>query len=178
MNEKLTKCKTCGEEIAKNIKKCPKCGADQRNFFMKHKVISVIGIFVILGIIGSVAGNNSKSNYGQTGKDTSTTQTQQTNTKSTTDTKQQEKPKYEILNHKMITDDDGIKYVTGQIKNNSGKTSGYVQVEINLYDSNNTQLGSTLANLNNLEDGKVWNFKAPVTEDNTASYKIMNVTGF
>ena len=78
----------------------------------------------------------------------------------------------------MITDDDGIKYVTGQIKNNSGKTSGYVQVEINLYDSNNTQLGSTLANLNNLEDGKVWNFKAPVTEDNTASYKIMNVTGF
>lgn len=175
MNEKLTKCKTCGEEIAKGIKKCPKCGANQRNFFMKHKVISVIGILVILGIIGSITGNNSKSNYGQTGKDANT---QQTSTKSTTDTKQQEKPKYEILDHKMITGDDGVKYVTGHIKNNSGKTASYAQIEINLYDANNTQLGSTLDNLNNLEDGKVWNFKAIVDKDNTASYKIMSVSGF
>ena len=54
----------------------------------------------------------------------------------------------------------------------------YVQVSINLYDKNDSQVGSTLANVNNLEPGKTWNFEAPVMEQNVASYKIVEVTGF
>ena len=49
----LKKCKECGTEVSsKGI--CPKCGKDQRNFFIKHKVITfmliVIFSMVIIGI--------------------------------------------------------------------------------------------------------------------------------
>ena len=50
----LVACKACGKEIAKGVKKCPNCGKDQRNWFMRHKILSFIGILVILGIIGSI----------------------------------------------------------------------------------------------------------------------------
>jgi hypothetical protein len=70
-------------------------------------------------------------------------------------------------------------YVVGTIKNNNvGKTYGYVQVTINLYDKSGAQVGSTLANVNNLEPGGVWKFKAPMIEKDAASYKIKEITGF
>lgn len=50
---KLVECKACGKDIAKGVKKCPNCGKDQRNWFMRHKIISFIGIIVIFSIIGS-----------------------------------------------------------------------------------------------------------------------------
>jgi len=70
-------------------------------------------------------------------------------------------------------------YVVGSVKNNNaGKTYGYVQVTINLYDKSGAQVGSTLANVNNLEPGGVWKFKAPMIEKDAASYKIKEITGF
>ena len=39
---------------------------------------------------------------------------------------------------------------------------GYVQVEINIYDQNNNQIGSTMDNVNNLAPHTKWTFKAPV----------------
>lgn len=48
---KLVECKACNKEIAKGVKKCPNCGKDQRNWFMRHKIMSFIGIIIILGII-------------------------------------------------------------------------------------------------------------------------------
>lgn len=52
----MTNCKECNSEISKKAKQCPNCGADTRNWFMRHKVISLIGIIVILGVIGSIGG--------------------------------------------------------------------------------------------------------------------------
>jgi len=49
---KLVICKACGKEVAKGAK-CPNCGHDQRNFFMKHKIITVILVLVIIGGFGS-----------------------------------------------------------------------------------------------------------------------------
>ncbi|MFQ8923928.1 MAG: zinc ribbon domain-containing protein [Clostridium paraputrificum] len=60
-NKNMTTCKACGKEIAKGVKKCPHCGKDQRNFFMKHKIISIIAIFIVLGVIGSVTGGKDDS---------------------------------------------------------------------------------------------------------------------
>lgn len=54
---KMTNCKACGEEIAKGVKKCPHCGKDQRNFFMKHKILSGLVIIILLVIIGSSTAN-------------------------------------------------------------------------------------------------------------------------
>jgi hypothetical protein len=55
--EKMVNCKACGKDIAKGVKKCPHCGKDQRNFFMKHKIITIIGVLILIGIISSIGGN-------------------------------------------------------------------------------------------------------------------------
>jgi len=55
MNEKMmTECKACGGDIAKGVKKCPHCGKDQRNFFMRHKIITGFLVLMILGSIVSI----------------------------------------------------------------------------------------------------------------------------
>ena len=58
MSNKITKCKACGNDVAKGAKSCPNCGKDQRNFFMKHKIISIILILIILGGIGTALGDD------------------------------------------------------------------------------------------------------------------------
>ncbi|APM37425.1 hypothetical protein [Clostridium kluyveri] len=56
-NKNLVKCKACGADIAKSAKKCLHCGEDQRNFFMRHKVLSIIIILIVLAGIGSALNN-------------------------------------------------------------------------------------------------------------------------
>lgn len=88
------------------------------------------------------------------------------------------KPRLEILEHHPCTGDFGAKMICGTVINNSNRTIGYVQIEINLYDSDMSLVDSTLDNINNLEPGSKWKFKAPVLEDNVSSYKIKDVSGF
>ena len=49
----MKKCKDCGTEISGSAKVCPKCGKDQRNFFQKHIVLTVIGVLFIIGLLCS-----------------------------------------------------------------------------------------------------------------------------
>ncbi|MCY8748124.1 DUF4352 domain-containing protein [Bacillus spizizenii] len=60
MSGKMQHCKTCGQEIAKGVKKCPNCGKDQRNFFMRHKIITFILAIVVIIIIANI-GNSGDS---------------------------------------------------------------------------------------------------------------------
>ena len=54
-------CKECEAEVSsKGI--CPKCGKDQRNFFIKHKVVTFILILAVLGAIVGASGSENKSN--------------------------------------------------------------------------------------------------------------------
>lgn len=91
--------------------------------------------------------------------------------------KPEKKPNLELIDHKS-TSDSFSSYIEGTIKNNSGRDYSYVQVEINLYDKDGAQIGSTIDNVNNLEAGATWKFKAIVLESNVASYKIKDITGF
>jgi len=50
----MKKCKSCQKEIDDKAKKCPHCQADQRNWFVKHKIITVILALVLVGIISTV----------------------------------------------------------------------------------------------------------------------------
>lgn len=85
------------------------------------------------------------------------------------------RPDLEVLSHS--TESDGyLRYIVGEIRNNTDKTYSYVQVEIGLYNGESL-VGSTLDNVNNLEPGQVWQFKALVYEDNATSYKITDVSG-
>lgn len=54
--KKLIKCKTCGAEIAKKAKTCPRCGAKQHQG--AYIAISIIVVFVIIVAIGIAVGNN------------------------------------------------------------------------------------------------------------------------
>lgn len=60
----MVSCKACNKEIAKGVKKCPHCGKDQRNFFMKHKILTGILVVVLLAAIGSATGGDDKPSSG------------------------------------------------------------------------------------------------------------------
>lgn len=50
---KLVKCKTCGEEIAKNAKFCPKCGAKRKKHTVLGILLVIIGVFLFVGAFGA-----------------------------------------------------------------------------------------------------------------------------
>lgn len=75
-------------------------------------------------------------------------------------------------------DSIGAQYAEGTITNKTTKQYSYLQVEINEYDASGAQVGSTLANVNNLEAKGTWKFKASVTDQNVKSVKLKDVTGF
>ncbi len=89
----------------------------------------------------------------------------------------EKRPDLELL-EASSTADAYTRYVVGKIRNNTNRTYSYIQVEINLYDKNGNQVGSTLANVNNLEPGAVWSFKAPILEEEAAQFKVAGITGF
>ena len=57
----MKKCKSCQSEIDDKAKKCPKCQADQRNWFAKHKIITIIFAFILIGIISGSGGNKANN---------------------------------------------------------------------------------------------------------------------
>ena len=84
----------------------------------------------------------------------------------------------QLIDSNVQSGDFGTKYIVGTIKNNGKRTYSYVQVTINLYDDDGAQVGSTLDNINNLEAGGTWRFKAMVFEPDATNYKIKEITGF
>lgn len=98
--------------------------------------------------------------------------------------KQEAAPKKEVKKDLELLEKDnvvenGVRYITGTIKNNTSKKYAYVQVDISLYDESGAQVGSTFANINNLEPDGTWKFKAVVLDDKTASkYKVTNISGW
>ena len=77
---------------------------------------------------------------------------------------------------------DGFSYyIEGELVNNKSRKYSYVQIEFNLYDSNGVQLGSAIANINNLEANGTWKFKAIDlcgNSESIKSYKVVDVTAF
>lgn len=49
---KMVKCKTCGEEIAKSAKVCPKCGAKQKKHTVLGIILVILGVLLIAAAIG------------------------------------------------------------------------------------------------------------------------------
>ena len=84
---------------------------------------------------------------------------------------------YTISELKGVNQGSGFGKVTGALKNNTSRDLTYVQVEINLFDSSGAQVGSTLANVNNLAAGGLWRFEA-VTFQEFSRFEVADVTGF
>lgn len=56
------KCPKCQEEVLKDAKKCKHCGADLRNWFMRHKIITALFVFYLIGSVFMNGANNVKNN--------------------------------------------------------------------------------------------------------------------
>lgn len=67
------KCPKCQEDIRLDAKKCKHCGADLRNWFMKHKIITGILTLFVIGIIGSAMGSNKETSNNSIGTANSNT---------------------------------------------------------------------------------------------------------
>ncbi|MGB4107839.1 MAG: FxLYD domain-containing protein [Alphaproteobacteria bacterium] len=72
----------------------------------------------------------------------------------------------------------GVGKIVGTLKNTTGREYGYIQIEFNLYDAGGNQVGSTLANINNLEPGRTWKFEAPVLTGEATEAQVKNITSF
>lgn len=96
MNKKLTNCKACGKELAKGVKKCIECGKDQRNFFMRHKILTGFLVLFIIGFIGSIGENSSNSSDVKNSSNESELMAQDTEVKSVEDVSNKEEAKEDI----------------------------------------------------------------------------------
>ena len=65
----MKKCKSCQSEIDAKAKKCPHCQADQRNWFIRHPILTVLLVFFILGIIGAAGGKQTSINEATTSEE-------------------------------------------------------------------------------------------------------------
>ena len=54
----------------------------------------------------------------------------------------------------------------------------YAQITFNLYDDSGAQVGTAMANINGLEPGGRWKFKATTFGTQFSKYKINDLTGF
>jgi hypothetical protein len=68
--------------------------------------------------------------------------------------------------------------ITGTVVNRRGRKLRYAQIKFILYDSSGAQVGTALANINDLEAGARWNFKATSFGVKFTSYKFSELSGF
>ncbi|AYD39834.1 hypothetical protein D4Z93_04605 [Clostridium fermenticellae] len=150
-----------------------------------HKENSQVG----KNTISQVSTQNDNSSTSTDQNNDSSTNTQQDNN-ATSETDNNTATQTETVQHPntsgKLTSDDGMLelendyssdgHVCGTIKNLSNDSYSYVEVDINLYDASGNQVESTLANINNLEGDKNWNFKAPViNQDRVSKYKVVGI---
>lgn len=143
--------------------------------------LSILGaIFAVLIVLGFVVGGSggSKQDFVSTGEKQEATTTE---AEATTQQEAEPEPqaKYVISDEEAVVDEFSYK-ITGILTNNSGRDCSYVQVEYNLYDADGNQIGTALANINNLKDGGTWKFEAFAftSPESIASFELADVTGF
>lgn len=98
------------------------------------------------------------------------------------------KDNLEITNTELVVDSYVIDsttyynvYVQGTAKNISNKNYSYASVEFSVYDADNNNLGTALANINNLASGDTWQFNAMLINTATSApttYKLVKITVF
>ena len=126
-------------------------------------VLIVVVVLVALGAFGSLSG-------GDKGSDSSTSagaaKTEQT---------EEKKPEQEPYTSNPY----GVK-ITGTLVNNTDEDKSYLQIEYNLYDADGAQIGTALANINNLKAGGTWKFEAASMEkpEDVANWERVDVSGF
>lgn len=124
-------------------------------------------VLVVIGAIGS-GGSNESMDDGSSQEP----QTQQI---------QEPAPEpYTVTDEAMDSSNPYCAYITGTLTNNTEDEKSYIQVSYNLYDADGAQIGTALANTNNLKAGGAWKFEAVGTVEpaKVASWELADVSGF
>ncbi|QJC98244.1 YxkC [Bacillus mojavensis] len=187
MAGKLVPCKACGQEIAKGVKKCPNCGKDQRNFFMRHKIITFILAVVVIIIIANIGGGGgseatsktSSSSKAETEKTYNIGDTVKTEKTEVTVTKVEKRDSVgnEFLN-KKASDGGILVAVQYTVKNVSKKPiSSFSIPTVKLVDSTDTSYDADIdASSNYAAETKIDDSK--ILSDLNPNIKVTNVEVF
>ena len=180
----MIKCKTCGADIAANAKACPQCGAKNKKPIYTKWWFYVLIVLVVIVIASSGAGNKS-DNQNSTGlQETTVADTAKKESTETTgenaiqglNNALSKSKLEEVAAPEAAEGDFGLKKINGSLKNISGKTLSYVQITFALYDEDGAQIGTAVANINNLTKDSVWKYSAtPLTTDEWVSFEVTEI---
>lgn len=134
-------------------------------------VLIVVVVLVALGAFGSLSGGDKGSDSSTSAGAAKTEQTEE---------KKSEQEPYTISDETLDTSNPyGVK-ITGTLVNNTDEDKSYLQIEYNLYDADGAQIGTALANINNLKAGGTWKFEAASMEkpEDVANWERVDVSGF
>jgi len=70
----------------------------------------------------------------------------------------------ELMKSRWVTDDDGLTYIVGRIRNNSGGSVSFVHVEFPVFNRFHEQVGVAQDTISNLAPGATWKFRALVPD--------------
>lgn len=159
---KLVNCKVCGAEIAKSAPTCPHCGAKRKKRGMGcfGSLFLVFLIFIVIGIASSdTSGGASDSDdifYNESSGDLEN-----------------------VVSPQDVVGQFGNHSIEGSVKNISGSELAYAQITFALYDAEGAQIGSAVANINNLADGATWKYSAvPLTMDSFSTFELSDISGW
>ncbi|WP_139298934.1 FxLYD domain-containing protein [Pseudobutyrivibrio sp. ACV-2] len=69
--------------------------------------------------------------------------------------------------------------IKGSLKNTTGRDLTYAQITFALYDDDGAQIGTAVANINNLEKDGIWKYSAtPMTMESWSQYKLTDIDCF
>jgi len=95
------------------------------------------------------------------------------------------KPKLTVSDtHISVTYNEYLGYsatITGVAENTSGQSLSYASVEFSVYDASGNNVGTALANINNLGKDDTWRFEATLLSfpsTRPTSYKLVEITTF
>lgn len=195
------KCSKCGAEFEGKF--CPECGTpvdgqpsvpqqvqqqppiQQQPVYQSPAVaqkkkggclkvgLIILGVIIVIAVIANLAGG------GKSTAPAASTESGQNASQTTQASVQGNKwdDKFEVKDLKLTGSGVDAK-ITGSIVNKTDKEYAYLQVEINLYDASGAQIGSTLANVNNLEAKGTWKFDTMTLKEGVKTVKVKDVTGF
>ena len=137
-------------------------------------ILIVVIVLVVVGAIGSMGGG-SKGTSEASSASSATAPAQEEPKK-----QEPEQEPYTITDETLDTSNQFFVKITGTLTNNTDSDKSYIQVEYNLYDADGAQIGTALANTNNLKSGGTWKFEAMSTVEpaNVAKWERTGVTGF
>jgi len=166
------KCRYCAMMIPKDAKICPHC---RKKFGWTWPAKIVMGLLA-LGIIGSFVGKQ--------GTDTKavapvkSTSIPASAKKAANDPGNEIQEKFTLVDWGWERGEYNNNYISGTVKNNTNKTYGYAQISFSLHDEDGAQVGSAMANINNLEARGTWKFKAIVLTKTATKAKFKGISAF